>query len=273
MKTIYLLSGLVLASILLSACGGSDSDSNTMSSSSSMMSSMASSSSTPASSAMSESSASSSMAAMIDVKYSLTLTNLTTGQPLSPLVITLHQPEFLAFHVGMPASMGLEKIAESGDATDYLAAAAADAMVFTSVNADGVTLPGASRTLMLSASVAPDMMDHLSLSLLAMLGNTNDAFTGFNAIALGKLMIGENLALDTLSYDAGTEWNSETMNTVPGPAANGEGFNAVRDDVANQVTMHTGIVTMDDGKSDSALTNMHRWDNPIARVTITRMEP
>jgi len=209
----------------------------------------------------------------MDVKYSITLTNLTAGQPLSPLALTLHKPEFSAFHVGMPASIGLEKIAESGDVSEYLAAAAADAMVLSSVKADGITMPGATSSLILSAAVAPDMMNHLSLSLLSMLVNTNDAFTGINAINLGKLMVGESMTLDTLSYDAGTEWNSETMATIPGPAANGEGFNAARDDIANQVTMHTGIVTLDDGKSDSALSNMHKWDNPVTRVTITRMAP
>jgi hypothetical protein len=275
MKHLITISSLLLTTALLSACGGSDSKPKPMSSSSAMMSSMAASSEMMSSVAASEmaSSAASSMVSLVSVKYSVTVTNLTAGQPISPVAFALHQPEFSAFKVGMPASLGLEKIAESGDATDYLAAVSSDAMVMASGKADGGIMPGGNTMVMVDASVDPEMMSHLSLSMLAMLGNTNDGFTGLNAIKLGQLDVGQSMTLDAISYDAGTEWNAETAETVPGPAAGGEGFNAERSDANNQVTMHPGLVTKDDGKADSALTNLQKWDNPVARITITRMAP
>jgi hypothetical protein len=37
--------------------------------------------------------------------------------------------------------------------------------------------------------------------------------------------------------------------------------------------MHPGIISKDDGLTTSALTSINRWDNPVARITITRLAP
>jgi len=58
---------------------------------------------------------------------------------------------------------------------------------------------------------------------------------------------------------------------VPGPAAGGEGFNVTRDDLVDRVTVHAGVVTRDDGLSTSALDVSHRFDNPVARIVVTRI--
>lgn len=262
--------GFIGMALVLSGCGGSDSKpKNTASSSSITMSSMMAASSEMASSEMS----SSSMAAMTTLKYSVSVTNLTAGQPFSPLAYTLHYAGFSPFTIGMPATLGLEQIAESGSTDDYIAEAMANADVMLVDHAMGLTLPGESKMLELDLSVEMASADQLLFSLVNMLGNTNDGFVGVNSVAIGKLAIGESMTLNSLSYDAGTEMNSETQATVPGPAGGGEGFNAVRDDMADQVTMHPGAITRDDGKMDSTLTQMHRWDNPTARITITRLAP
>ena len=57
---------------------------------------------------------------------------------------------------------------------------------------------------------------------------------------------------------------------IPGPAGGGEGFNANRDDEADRVSMHSGVVSQDDRLASSALTEQHRFDNPVARVRIER---
>jgi hypothetical protein len=105
-----------------------------------------------------------------------------------------------------------------------------------------------------------------------MLVNTNDAFTGVTEVSLSGLELGESMTMNALSYDSGTEANSEALGTIPGPADGGEGFNSVRDDLADHVTLHSGAITMDDGLNTSVLTEAHRWDNPTARVTITRVQ-
>ena len=74
------------------------------------------------------------------------------------------------------------------------------------------------------------------------------------------------------AHHSGTEANTESAGTMPGPADNGEGFNSARDDLADEVRMHSGVVTSDDGLSGSVLTQEHRWDNPTVRVVITRVK-
>jgi hypothetical protein len=272
------LIGFSCIALMLGGCGGSDSKPKPGSSSAMAMSSMMVASSSTAvmsssSSMTSSEMASSSMAAMTERKYSVTVTNLTAGQPFSPLAYSVHYSGFSPFTIGMPATGGIEKIAESGATDDYISEAMANPNVIVVDHAMGLTLPGESKILSLNVSVEMASADQLLFSLVNMLGNTNDAFTGVNSVAIGKLAVGENLTLNALSYDAGTEMNTETQATIPGPAGGGEGFNAVRDDIADQVTMHPGAVTRDDGKMDSTLTQVHRWDNPTARITITRLAP
>ena len=272
----FQLCSFICAALALGGCGGGDSKFMPRSSSSMAMSSMmvASSSSAMSSSSVASSEmSSSSIVAMVDVKYTIKVTNLTAGQPFSPLAYSLHYAGFAPFTIGLPATLGLEQIAESGSTDDYIAEAMANVDVLLVDHAMGLTLPGESKMLELSLSVEMANLDQLLFSLVNMLGNTNDGFTGVISIAVGKLAVGESMTLNSLSYDAGTELNSETQATIPGPAGGGEGFNAARDDMADQVTMHPGAITKDDGKMDSTLTHLHRWDNPTARITITRLAP
>ena len=104
-----------------------------------------------------------------------------------------------------------------------------------------------------------------------MLVNTNDAITGINGVDISALAAGDSITLRSIAYDAGTEANTEAAAHIPGPAVGGEGFNAARDDLADRVAMHTGVVSQDDGKAGSALTGQHRFDNPVAAVRIERI--
>lgn len=262
--------GFIGMALVLSGCGGSDSKpKNTVSSSSMAMSSMMVSSSESSSSAM----ASSSMAAMTALSYSVKITNLTAAQPLSPFAYTLHTAAFKPFTIGMPASIGVEMIAESGETADYLAEASANTAVIMANATNGMTMPGEYKEFTVNAMVPMGEEDQIYFSVLSMLVNTNDALTGLNSIALKQLAVGQSWTADALSYDAGTEKNTELQTSIPGPAAGGEGFNTLRDDMADQVTVHPGVITRDDGKADSVLTQIHRWDNPVARITITRLAP
>ena len=85
------------------------------------------------------------------------------------------------------------------------------------------------------------------------------------------MAVGDAVTLRAIAYDSGTEANTETAATIPGPAGGGEGFNAARDDIADQVAMHSGVVGQDDGFATSDLTGQHRFDNPVAQVTIERI--
>ncbi len=56
------------------------------------------------------------------------------------------------------------------------------------------------------------------------------------------------------------------------PAGGGEGFNAARNDTNDVVAFHAGVVSKDDGLANSALSANHRFLNPGAKLTITRVE-
>ncbi|RJG42607.1 spondin domain-containing protein [Motilimonas pumila] len=194
--------------------------------------------------------------------YHISATNLTNSQPLSPFLVTLHQSGGL-WQVGETASNALEILAEGGDSS----ALAANAEVMASV-ADGAPLmPGESSEQVLSYQGEAHLF-----SFVAMLVNTNDAFTGLTQLDLQSLAVGDSIDLQLPVYDAGTEANTERAGTIPGPADGGEGYNGSRDDKLDVVTMHPGVVSADDGLSQSVLLQQHKFANPVVTLTITRQE-
>ena len=198
--------------------------------------------------------------------YEISVVNLTNGQPLSPVGVFIHEAASMAFSIGTPASDALEIMAEGGDISALLDAI--DSIAETSGEAP--LAPGEEQMFSLQLSAANT--SSFQLTVLSMLVNTNDAFTAVNGVSIASLDVDNSLSFSTPAYDAGTEANSETAGTIPGPADGGEGFSSVRDDIADQVTMHGGVVTADDGLANSAINEMHRFDNPIARIRITRTQ-
>ena len=199
---------------------------------------------------------------VMSYEFTVQVTNLTNAQPLSPIAAIAHS-EGMLWQIGEPASAALELMAEGGDNSELLATDFAMA----SSSAESPLPPGEQVTLMLST----EQLDSLKISLATMLVNTNDAFTGLNAIDVSSLAVNESLSRTSFAYDAGTEANSEAQGTIPGPADSGEGYNEMRDDI-NRVAMHPGVVSQDDGLTNSGLTNQHKFDNPVARITITRTQ-
>ncbi len=203
----------------------------------------------------------------------VTVTNLTANQPLSPMAVMLHRSNWQAFETGTAASEAVEQLAEGGDNSALLTTANATDAVLVTRGGSGALAPGASETLSLQVPVSA--LGNLSLSMLSMLVNTNDAFAAINAISIPDLALQEPLELDALSYDSGTEANSETADTIPGPAGAGglqEGFNVNRDDVRDAVYIHAGVVTQATGLASSALDESHRWDHAVAKVRIERTQ-
>lgn len=200
-----------------------------------------------------------------NTSYQVTVTNLTSHQPLSPLAIVLHETGYSGWSAGDAVSVGLEKLAESGDTTDFISDANADSHVITTATGSDIILPGASESINITTLPSSD---HLTLA--TMLVNTNDGFSGVNALSLANLQPGDSMTLETPAWDAGTEDNSESASTIPGPAAGGTGFNSERDD-RDQAVIHPGVISVDDGLSNSALDSSHRFDNPVLYIEITRI--
>lgn len=201
--------------------------------------------------------------------FEVTVSNLTNAQPLSPIAVIAHQNTFPVFTIGSPASAGLETLAEGGDNSALLAEANAVAGIGDTASGAAPIGPAGSETVILTMD--ENVLGLMTISVSTMLVNTNDAITGVNSIPLGDMQVGETVSMRTIAYDAGTEANTEQAAHIPGPAGGGEGFNAARDDIADRVTMHTGVVGQDDGFASSDLNGQHRFDNPVAQVTIERI--
>lgn len=209
--------------------------------------------------------------------YEITVVNLTAGQPLSPLVALAHNDGFNLFKVGESASVALEHLAEGGESAPLAALAGDSKSVYSTAVATAGLPPGAGNKAVVTLTVPLAALPTLRLSLASMLGNSNDGFTGVSAQSLATLAVGATLDTRLLGYDAGTERNTETADSVPGPATANSGgkreaFNAARDDVLNQVHLHPGIVSKDDGLPTSALTQAQRWDNPVALLSVKRTQ-
>eukprot|EP00903_Cladosiphon_okamuranus_P004405 g4403.t1 len=202
--------------------------------------------------------------------FELRVVNLTANQPFSPIAAIVHTSDYAVFRVGEPASLGLEVLAEGGDNADLLTEAEADAGVMATATAENPLDPGATETLLLT--LEEDQLANLLLSGVTMLVNTNDAITAITGVSLADMEVGDTLTLNAIGYDTGTEANTEFVGSIPGPADGGEGFDDARDDIANEVRMHSGVITANGGLGDSRLTDIHRWDNPVARFSVTRTD-
>jgi hypothetical protein len=202
--------------------------------------------------------------------FEVTVTNLTNAQPLSPVGVVVHMDGYAPFAIGNAASAGLELLAEGGDNSEFLNEAAADMANMLTTSGAAPIGPGGSETISFTIDEAD--LPGTQLSLLTMLVNTNDAVSGVSAASIENMAVGDTVMWRTIAYDAGTEANSETAATIPGPAGGGEGFNAARDDRENIVKMHSGVVSQADGFMTSDLGEAHRFDNPVAQVTLTRTQ-
>ncbi len=215
--------------------------------------------------------------------FTVQITNLTYSQPLSPAAIVLHEPGYNIFIDGEPASTALEVLAESGNPSDIITEAVASTEYLDAIASDSATAPRSIGNV--STLLVPLLdVDDLRISLTTMLVDTNDAFTGLNAADISNMTVGQSVSFMAPSWDAGTEANTETASTIPGPAAvaaggggASAGFDAARDDLFNLVHFHPGAVTSanaDDaskeGLNTSVLTEADRWGNPTAKIVITR---
>lgn len=204
----------------------------------------------------------------------ISVTNLTHGNYFTPLLIAAHDMDSHLFQAGEMATPALQKMAEGGDIADLDAAVMGAGGVTVANPAMGLLAPSAKVD-----SIMLDSGDMTHLSITAMVLPTNDAFVGLDA---WKIPTEAGTYTFTLNaYDAGTEANDEIVNGggasgTPGiPAAPGGagGMNAtgIMDSSSNdKVHIHPGVLgdtDMNGGASDLD-SRVHRWLNPVARVTV-----
>ena len=204
------------------------------------------------------------------------ITNLTNGIYYTPLLVAAHPDNMSLYTVGTEASEALQKMAEGGQIADLETMLSEASANIVANPAMGLLAPGHSTTAALSTDEANTV-----LSVVGMLLPTNDGFVGLRNWTIptepGTYTINVN------AYDAGTEANNELVvdgSGAPGtpgiPAApgmdSGTGGTSVTSEESNQtVHVHRGNLGDDNatgGKSDLDNT-VHRWLNPVARITVT----
>jgi len=202
--------------------------------------------------------------------YRVTITNLTTGQPMSPAVLVTHNRRASLFGAGERASEGIRAIAEDGDPSIAAAALTGARGVYSVVTTTapigikgGTAFPN-SLTVEISARGNAKL-----LSLSTMLICTNDGFGGLDAVRLPRGRRAE--VYYAAGYDAGTEKNTEVASSivppcfgigpVQGPMGGGE-----RTVEMGRIRHHRGI------KGIADLTAAHDWKGPVAKVVVQRID-
>lgn len=211
------------------------------------------------------------MAEIVDIK----ITNLTQGIYFTPLLVTAHADTFDLFELGDSASSELQAMAEGGDISGLVGMADAAGAISVENPAAGLLAPGHSTEIEDLATGTHDR-----LSIVSMLLPTNDGFVGLDSWTIPTQAGTYEIYLN--AYDAGTEANDEIINGAgaPGmagipanPAGNG-GTNATgvtTTESNQQIHIHRGNIGDTDlsGGISDVDSRIHRWLNPVAKVTLT----
>jgi hypothetical protein len=195
--------------------------------------------------------------------YEITITNLTSGQPITPAVFAAHSGRHDLFRRGAAASSGIQQLAENGGVGVLAAEAAANPSISASTVVGEVPLaPG------VGASVSLDVVGRANrFSLASMLVCTNDGFGGVDGDRL-PTRIGSERMYQARAFDAGTETNTELFaDLVPpcdGDLNTGTGTSNPALAEGSSIQRHTGIQAVGD------LTAAHDWSGPVVEITIER---
>lgn len=199
-----------------------------------------------------------------DKTYKVTVTNLTTGQIMTPYVVATHQGSLNLFQVGSAASHGLQEVAENGNVPALVAelegnSAVGDVAV-AAPDAGPPVFPGQSVSTYITAPKGAQ-----KLSVAGMLICSNDGFGGVNRVNLP----GNGTAtFYGRGYDAGTEINTEEYADLV-PPCDGSGESGMTNPALAEngvVHVHAGIFGV--GDLDPATRN---WDNPVIKVEVERI--
>lgn len=223
--------------------------------------------------------------------YLVTVTDLSTGQPMSPPMAATHQGSGVMWELGSVSSFALKEIAENGNnapmyydlqqgraaGTVYDFAQAVSTQLFPSPivpagRASPVTPFPQSVSFRIRGSAQAD-----KLSLASMLVCTNDGFTGVDGLALPKAK-GQTVSVPLLAYETGTELNTQTLADMMPPCqgligvASSTGAPGVA--VSNPALAEGGVIASHAGidlSQGGDLQPIHVWSGPVGRISVTRV--
>ncbi len=191
----------------------------------------------------------------------VTVTNLTRGQIISPVVVASHRPGFEPlFQLGAPASDELAMVAEDailGPLYEMLSNSPDVLDVEILEGMGGPIPPGESASIIINVQGG-----FRFLSMAGMLVTTNDAFF---AVRGARVPAHGTRTFRSPAYDAGSETNTEDCAHIPGPPC-GNPMVRVTDGAEGYVHIHAGI----HGVGNLAPSE-HDWRNPVAKITVSRL--
>jgi len=210
------------------------------------------------------------------VDFDVEITNLSNAIYFTPFLVAAHPAGNNLFVTGQPASANLQAMAEGGDTSGLEADVTALGATIVTNPAGGLLAPASST----SFNMNTDGTSNDRLSIVAMLLPTNDGFAGLNAIEIPTAA--GTYTFNVNAYDSGTEANGELITgggmpgvagipADPGGVAGTGGSGAASADANPNVHIHRGTL----GDTDAAAgtsdldSRVHRWLNPVIRVTIT----
>lgn len=198
-------------------------------------------------------------------QYRVTITNLTPGQSFTPQLVLTHGRSLSLFELGQPASDELALLAEAGDTGPMTGAVQKKAHEVTTIGA--LLGPGETAEVMIDG---PRKGGYLSMA--AMMVPTNDNFIALNGVRLPRFGM---LTYLVPAYDAGSEYNDQSCQNVPGPRCGGTGASPEPSD-GDEGFVHIGNGFHELGEIDSngfeVLGPMlYDWRNPVAKVVVKRI--
>jgi len=209
--------------------------------------------------------------------YKVEVQNLTRGIYFAPILVSAHPATTKLFTSGMPASTNIQSVAERGDIAGVTTDMAGVAAKYVENPAGGLLSPGASTM----ADLGDPGTANTNLTVIGMIVPSNDGFIALNDIAL-PTAAGTYVYMVN-GYDAGTEGNDEIRGSgvhgvagfgVPEPidAMVGHGGTGIAGVTPEGfVHIHPGHIGDQDknGGTTDTDASVHRWLNPVARVTVT----
>lgn len=210
------------------------------------------------------------------VDFDVRITNLSNAIYYTPFLAAAHPAGNNLFVTGQPASASLQAMAEGGDISGLVADVTALGATIVENPAGGLLEPAAS----VEFTMNTDGTSNDRLSIVSMLLPTNDAFAGLNAVEIPTEP--GTYVFNVPAYDAGTEANDELLTGGGAPGASGMpadpgglagtgGTGAAGPDANTTVHIHRGSLGDTDaaGGISDLDSRVHRWLNPVIRVTLT----
>jgi hypothetical protein len=185
--------------------------------------------------------------------YEVTITNITKGQVLTPVLVVAHSDKFSLFTPGKKAPKRLATLAETGNPEPLANKISKKKSVLSVETGAGLIPAGMSETITITVED-----DGAYLSIATMLALTNDGFA-----AVRGVMLEDGAVYYANVWDAGSEANTESALEVP--ALGGEARHT--DGAEKYVHIHAGVHGIAD--LDPA---MHDWRNPGAMISIKEVK-